>query len=81
MSDDDELLRALGAIAREREETRVVNPGDRAAGEQLATGRYPLSSLIAPAEGRPADAGVVEGALAAGVVREATPSYGIQILE
>jgi len=52
-------------------------------GERLgpAAGQYTLRFLIGPAEGLPGDAGAVEGALAAGVVREATPRYGIQILE
>lgn len=78
MSNDDELLRPLGALAREREEARCVNASGRAARDRLAARRYTLRSLIAPV---PGDSGAVEGALAAGVVREAAPSYGIQILE
>lgn len=47
----------------------------------LAAGRYTLRFLIGPAAGLPRDAGAVEGAIAAGVVREATPRYAIEILE
>lgn len=47
----------------------------------LAAGRYTLRFLIGPAEGLPGEIAAVDGALARGGVREATPRYEVKILE